>query len=112
MKINKVSERRKKQVKVYKKIIPDYEISQCFFCGQLLGREAEKHHLLGKIENKLTDEKYIVCVHHSCHMQYHEKSCKDIAWFKEYAGRLRKDSSMKEVFLKEYRKMIKSNFEF
>lgn len=51
----------------------------CYFCGKLIGKRANVHHLQELDETNFTDFDIaygldnLVCCHHECHNEHHER---------------------------------------
>lgn len=51
----------------------------CYFCGKLVGKRANVHHLIELTDNNYNDENIafnmdnLVTCHHECHNEYHER---------------------------------------
>jgi len=94
-KIPPMSEKRREELKTYSQLIKEIDKEAkankkwyCFFCGEHLGDTCDHHHLKGRENQDLVDEEYIVLAHRKCHRDYHDKTAKDIPWFKAFVKRL------------------------
>jgi hypothetical protein len=88
------SDKREGQETEYRKLIKEIDRKakegkrmECFFCGRAV-ENAEHHHLKGREEDLLLEEKYIVRVHSSCHWDFHHAPIKQMTWFIAYLCRL------------------------
>ena len=110
----KVSRKRIKQVKNYHLLIKSMDgnniMPVCFFCGKRVEGIISHHHLMGRDGDKLTDEKYIVPSHNSCHVDdYHSKSVSILmtrSWYNDFLLRLKKIST--ELWREEIYKQVKA----
>jgi len=85
------TDKRLNEEKEYRKIIARMDKQKnihCFFCGEKMGKPEQHHHLNGRDNDHLTEEKYIVHVHSRCHSFYHDSSTVYMRWFDGYLERL------------------------
>ena len=64
----------------------------CFFCDKEIKGSISHHHLCGRDNEHLTEEKYIVFSHNKCHVEdYHSKSVEQLrklGWYDSFLERL------------------------
>ena len=81
----------------------------CFFCGGEIQGRAQHHHLKGRSGSLMTDKRYIVLGHSTCHTeQYHRYTVAQLletGWMGSFLVRLRNKDEIS--FAKEMRKLIK-----
>lgn len=61
----------------------------CFFCGEKVNSPCAHHHLRGRIGKLLTDKRWIVRCHNSCHLSYHDLPVRKQKWRDGFLERLR-----------------------
>jgi hypothetical protein len=61
---------------------------ECFFCGKKMKHPEDHHHLMGRDGDLLTDKRYIIHAHRTCHDQYHTSPVGKIEWFMDYVNRV------------------------
>ena len=106
---NTTFKRRKSQETAYTALCKqiDQEASdagkfKCFFCSKDITGAYSHHHLKGRDGDLLTDKRYIVLAHNSCHYQYHNYPVKKIPWFLDYVMKVKEIDS-----LLSYKEMLK-----
>ena len=62
----------------------------CFFCGKVISKEPDIHHLFRRDGDRLLDKKYWRIAHNFCHVhQYHSMSWRKIPWWNDYIKRIK-----------------------
>jgi len=94
------AEKRRKQEEVYAIVCAEIDADalasgdlSCFFCGKDIRGKCDHHHLRGRDGSLLTDRKYIVRAHNTCHVElYHQSSIWMLMqqeWWLGFMGRLK-----------------------
>ena len=96
--IPSVSKKRSKQLKSYSELCEEMDKRAvankeyvCFFCGGEVEGRADHHHLNGKENQRLTNDKYLVLAHRKCHSDYHSLSVEKLMkkdWYEGFLDRL------------------------
>lgn len=85
-------------------------IKMCFFCGKPIIGMISHHHILGRIESKLTDREFIVDSHTECHVHIWHMQTIDVLmkydWYEDCLIRLREKSE--KAWRKEMYKRVKA----
>lgn len=112
--IKDVSERRRIQNKEYVRLKREKGLDKpsvrhrCFFCNEHVSGVPDPHHLDGRIEDNLIDDKFLVPAHRKCHMDYHGLSAillKQKKWYTGFLDRLYDKSD--KLWRKEIYKQVK-----
>jgi len=88
-----MSKKRQNMLVLYKAICKEIDAEQpnCFFCGRRGG--GDHHHLKGRRGKLLTEKKWIVRAHYTCHtLKYHRLPVEDLmmeTWYPAFIGRLK-----------------------
>lgn len=96
-KYQQVRERKRLELKEKGKYV-------CFFCSLPLPLHDEGvdcHHLIGRDNDTIYDEKYLVFAHHQCHMEYHFNG-KEPVWWHHFLIKMEREYP--EIKLNKWRK--------
>lgn len=83
----------------------------CVFCGKRIEdnewNDKDHHHQFGRTGKLLTDKRFIKLAHHSCHLDYHQKSVSLLWWWRDYMERIKNDT---RLFNKEAKREEKEGY--
>jgi len=97
----------KRQQFIEKKRQENHGILVCIFCGKRIFGMPDIHHLMGRDDETLLDERFWGLAHNKCHVyEYHSKSWQDIEWWDNYLDTIRSDYPQ-EILEKELKRMNK-----
>ena len=85
------TKKRSEQEKSYSKIVEKMnkdKVKVCFFCGEVMKKPEDHHHVAGRWGQDLLYEKLIVHAHRECHANYHDLPVSKLPWFMDYLNRL------------------------
>ena len=118
--IQPVSDRRKVQMAEYtnekeKRLESDRKAGEvkCFICDRTISKNIvpDIHHLDGREEGQLLDERYQKWVHRKCHTEVHNLSTDFLLQKEWYAGFLQRLKSVDEnLYEREYEKRFKTSY--